>query len=327
MTELDACPKRMVHGPCGGVQHDGTCEIGTVPCPFVAAPVLVPIEVGRPVPLAVSTRPLVLADVPAPPLDLDALRRAAATMAGAVDCGLTGDHGRARVQLPPVLRAQALRDEGVLPWVGLNCRDRNRVALEGELAGLATVGVAAVHCVTGDHTLTGHRPDAMPVFDLDSTALATLAAGAGLTVSVAEAPLSPPVESRAARAAAKAAAGAAVCIVNHTGSAKVVADFVDATRAAGAADLAFVACVPVVVSRASAHELRRFTGLVPPPGLLELVEDADDPFAIGVDEATRFAVSVLEETGVIGVDLSGVPGAGEEPVLARAMAEIGRRLR
>lgn len=248
-------------------------------------------------------------------------------MAGWADAGLTGDHSAARVQLPPVLRAQALREEGLHPWVGLNCRDRNRVALEGELAGLASVGVLAVHCVTGDHTSVGHRPDAAAVFDLDSTQLTSLAAAAGLTASVAEAPLSPPVEHRPARLAAKARAGAAVCIVNHTGSASVVAAFVAATRAGGAAEMAFLACVPIVVSRASVTRLRSFTGLVTPPGLLERVWDAPDPLAAGIAEAVSFAEAILDRADVVGVDLSGVAGEGEEPILAGAMAEVGRRLR
>jgi 5,10-methylenetetrahydrofolate reductase len=317
----------MVHGPCGGVRSDATCEVGgELLCPFVDRPVL---DAGRGVgvPLDLPGRPLLLADVSAPALDLDALRRAAATLAPWVDCGLTGDHGAARVQLPPVLRAQALQAEGLGAWVGLNCRDRNRVALEGELAGLAAVGVTAVHCVTGDHTTTGHRPDALPVFDVDGPALATMAAAAGLAASVPESPLAPPTAARAGRAAAKARAGATVCIVNHTGSAKVVADFMAEVRAAGAAELVFLACVPVVVSAASAAELATFTGLATPPGMVDRVLEASDPFAAGVDEATRFAESLLELHDLAGIDLSGVPGPGEDDLLARAMAEIGRRLR
>jgi 5,10-methylenetetrahydrofolate reductase len=282
---------------------------------------------AAPVPLALPIRPLVVADVPAAALDLDALRRAADGLAGTVDAGLTGDHARARVQLPPVLRAQALAAAGVPPWVGLNCRDRNRVALEGELAGLAAVGVAAVHCVTGDHTASGHRPDAAPVFDLDGTALASLAAARGLTASVAATPLAPPPAARPARLAAKAAAGAAVGVVNHSGDAAVVADFVAACRAAGAGEMTFLACVPVVVSAASAAELSRLAGLVLPAGLVDRVGGSRHPWAVGVAEAVRFAEAVLAVPGVSGVDLSGVAAPGEEPALARAMATIGRHLR
>jgi 5,10-methylenetetrahydrofolate reductase len=340
MEGVVACPKSMVHGPCGGVRTGGGCEVAGLVCPFVARPTTGTALAMPPVPLRADLagrRPLIIADLPVPALDVGALRSAARAMAaaGTVDAALTGDHGRERVQLPPVLRAQVLASEGLRPWVGLNCRDRNRVALEGELAGLAALAevgaeVAAVHCVTGDHTCTGHRPDAAPVFDLDSTELAALAAAHGLTASVAEAPLSPPRHVRPGRLAAKAAAGAAVGIVNHTGDAEAVGDFVAATRAKGAAASAmtFLACVPVVVSAASARQLATFTGLVTPPGLIERVVGAGDPWEAGVVEAVRFAEALLLARPEIGgVDLSGVSGPGEEPALARAMAEVARRLR
>jgi methylenetetrahydrofolate reductase (NADPH) len=83
----------------------------------------------------------------------------------------------------------------------------------------------------------------------------------------------------------------------------------------------------VVVSAASAAQLRTFTGLVTPPGLLDRVLAADDPWEAGVAEAVAFAQAVLAQPGVDGVDLSGVSGPGEEPVLARAMSEVARRLR
>ena len=134
---------------------------------------------GRWVRLPWPVSPLVLADLPTAPLYRSALLRSADLLADGVDAVLVGDHPGARVQFPPSYRALLLRDRGVAVWAGLNCRDRNRVALEGELAALADAGAAAVHCVTGDHTAVGHRPDAAPVFDLDATRLAAAARAAG----------------------------------------------------------------------------------------------------------------------------------------------------
>jgi len=85
--------------------------------------------------------------------------------------------------------------------------------------------------------------------------------------------------------------------------------------------------VPVVVSPGSAAALRSFAGMVTPPGLLDRVLAARDPWESGVAEAVRFAESVLAVPGVDGVDLSGVAAPGEEPALARAMSEVARRLR
>lgn len=321
-----ACPKDMTHGPCGGVREDGVCELGTVVCPFVDAPaVRWRGNAATPVPLPPMLRPeaapFVLADLPHAPLDARAVSEAAAALAGHADAVLFGDTGWARTQLPPSYRAMLVAREGLLPWAGLNCRDRNRVALEAEVAALADVG-AVVHCVTGDHTELGHRPDARPVFDLDSTQLAALAASYGVVVSVGENPVAPPVDRRAARLAEKARAGAAVCVVNHAGTAARVAAFIDAARQAGAGSLAFLVCVPLVASEAGLALLQTFTALALPPGYLATIIEARDPKIAGIDAAVAFATEVLAIDGVRGVDISSAVPAGDELVALDAIATV-----
>ncbi len=270
-------------------------------------------------------RPIILADLPDRPGDADSVRRAAAGLAGSVDAVLFGDTGWARVQLPPSYRALLVAHEGVRPWAGLNCRDRNRVALEGELRALADTD-AIVHCVTGDHTQLGHRSDARPVFDLDSLELTALACGLGLVVSVAENPVAPPVELRPQRAVEKEHAGARIVIVNHAGSPERVHWFVDATREAGGKDLVFLACVPLVASREGLALLRTFTGLALPHGYLAAIEEARDPFIAGVDQAVEFATAVLDVRGVAGINLSSAFPPGQEEAALAASLAVSRAL-
>jgi 5,10-methylenetetrahydrofolate reductase len=230
------------------------------------------------------------------------------------------------VQFSPAYRASLIRASGVDVWTGLNCRDRNRVALEGELAALADVGVAAVHCVTGDHTLTGDRPDAAPVFDLDSTELASLARTAGHLVSVAEAPATPPVDRRPDRLLQKMHAGAEVCFVNHAGGVAPVRDFIDAFHQLGAM-MAFIPCVPVVVDRESAALLQSFTTLVLPDGFLARILAAADPFTEGIAAAAELSRELLQLEGVRGVNLSGGTAPGREAWFVEALATISSELR
>jgi methylenetetrahydrofolate reductase (NADPH) len=333
MSEADirgrVCPKHMVYGPCGGVTTAGGCEVDArLPCPFVTA-LTVSWQGGQPAlsgrqPFrdVLATRQVVIADLPTAPLDRTALLRSADLLAGSVDAVLIGDHPGARVQFPPSYRAHLLRDRGVAVWAGLNCRDRNRVALEGELAALADADVAAVHCVTGDHTALGHRPDAAPVFDLDSTRLAARARAAGLLVSVAESPAGPPAERRAERLAEKVRAGAQVCLVNHAGGAAPVAAFV-----AAGPDIPYLACVPVVLGPEQARMLATFPGLVLPPRFLASILDAPDPAIAGIDAAVRLAEELLAVPGVRGVDLGALPVKGAEDTTARALATVASALR
>ena len=305
-----ACPKHMSHGPCAGVRADWSCEVpGAGRCSYLDVPdrdwpyagALTPAPaVGTPLSgaaeawprspaaaafiAAAATRPVVVTDLVAPPLSADGVRACAAELAGFADACLIGDHPGARVQFPSSYRARLLADAGVAGWAGINCRDRNRVALEGEIAACADAGVAGVHCVTGDHPAGGHRPDAA-VFDLDSIELVELAStGAALPArplcSVAHAPAAPPAAKRLARLLAKINAGADVVFVDHCGGAGPLADAVAALRAAGFDGLV-LGCVPVVTSAAAAEVVASFAADRLPPGYLEGIMSAPDPAESG----------------------------------------------
>lgn len=333
---VGGCPKQMVYGPCGGVGLDGGCEVANDPCVFLGRdlPRWPTGDEQRPNRTAgaaamadrLRTGPVVIADFPARALDLDSLTACAGVLLGSVDAVLVGDSGGSRVQFPPAHRALLLQQLGLPVWAGLNCRDRNRVALEGEIAALAVTSVAGVHCVTGDHTDTGHRPDAAPVFDLDSTRLAALARSAGHLVSVAESPATPPVAARPARLGEKVKAGADVCFVNHCGGADAVADFIAAITPSQRPG-AFLPCVPVVLDGGSAALLQSFPSLVLPAGFLDRILAAADPYAEGVRAAIELSEQMLAVPGVRGVNLSGGPTQGGEVHFAAALAEIGAALR
>jgi 5,10-methylenetetrahydrofolate reductase len=336
----------MEYGPCGGVEFDGGCEVkvadgGPGRCVFLETPTVtwrgdVPQHPELP-PSGVSagarrmrdilaTRMVVIADFPARALDAASLAECAGALRESVDAVLVGDSGRERVQFPPAYRAALIRAEGVEVWSGFTCRDRNRVAMEGELAALTHAEVAGVHCVTGDHTRTGSRPDATPVFDLDSTQAAALARAAGHLVSVAEAPATPPVERRAARLLEKEHAGAEICFVNHSGGVEPVAAFVAEARALGSA-LGFIPCIPIVLDHASAELLATFTTLVLPPGYLDRILAATDPRAEGIAAAVELGRGFLGIEGVVGVNLSGGAGPGGELQFSHGLAAISRELR
>ena len=339
------CPKKMEYGPCGGVEFDGSCEVAPHPCVFLDLPTVrwhgvasaeapgrsdpvppPPLSSGAPeMRQLMAARPIVVADFPARALDAASIAECGGILSGSVDAVLAGDAGAARVQFPPAYRASLIRAAGLAVWTGFNCRDRNRVAMEGELAALAHVGVAGVHCVTGDHTKTGQRPDAAPVFDLDSTEAASLARANGHLVSVAEAPATPPVDRRPDRLLEKFRAGAEVCFVNHAGGAAPVAAFVARAQDLGAT-MAFVPCIPIVVDRESAELLRTFTTLVLPDGYLDRILAARDPFAEGIAAAVELSRGMLEIEGVRGVNLSGGAGPGREAWFAEALARISREL-
>lgn len=324
-----ACPKRMVYGPCGGVRHDGSCEIGGRPCPFVDASL--PRWPG-PDRTATSSsfvqtmvdRPVVVTDLSVTPFDPRSVEAVAQTLASTCDAVLIGEH-QGRPDLPPTVLAGLARAAGAEPWVTLTCRDRNAVVLESELRALAALDVAGVHCVTGDARGPSADADATQVFDLDALRLTALAVDAGLAPSVAATPAAPPAAHRPRRILDKQRAGAAFAFVNHAGGVDAVARFVRSSREIGVT-LPFVVCVAVFTDARSAAALDAFPGLELDQQAVRAVLSASDPVAAGIAYAIEQAEAMLAIDGVHGVNLSGSASAGPPEAAAEIMAQVGAAL-
>lgn len=280
---------------------------------------------GRELVQLMGRRPVVVTGIPSRPLDRGSLEECAALLVGSADAVLSGDSGRARVQYSPTYRAELLRREGLRAWLGVNCRDRNAIALEQELEGLAAAGAAAVHLVTGDHTRSGDRPDARPVFDLEGTMLLPLARARGLLSSTAESPGSPPTARRAARVVEKHRAGAQLCLPQYAGEVPELAEFIDQVRGLGC-DIPFLPGVPLLVDREGAQVLASFSGSLLPRGYAAGVLEARDPWAAGIRAAIALGEQFAGLEGVAGVVVAGGARPGGEADYCRALAEVARAL-
>lgn len=318
-----SCPKRMVHGPCGGVRSDLGCEMAPQPCAFVdldEVAAVVPVPSVTPADL-----PLVLADLSVPAADAAALATTVRRLAPSCDALLVGDH-QDRPDFPPSMLARMVADAGGRPWVTLACRDRNRVVLETELQGIRHDGLATVLCVTGDGRAYDVRPDVSQVFDLEGTRLAGLAASLGLVAAVAETPTAPPVRLRPQRLVRKQQAGAAVAVLNHVRSDADVATFLAAARALGLT-MPVIASVAVYTDERSAAVLTRLPGLEIDPATVAGVLGSADPVAAGIAAAVAEAGALLAVPGVVGVNLSGMASGRGTAYAADVQAEIGLQIR
>ena len=134
------------------------------------------------------------------------------------------DASGAHVHMSSVGVCSLLTQAGYEPVMQMSCRDRNRIAIQGDLLGAAAMGVRNVLCLTGDGVKTGDHPEAKPVFDLDSITLLKTArsmcrhsrfmSGRELEVAprfflgAAANPFVPPFDFRPHRLAKKVEAGA-----------------------------------------------------------------------------------------------------------------------
>ena len=152
------------------------------------------------------------------------IRRKARLLREWVDAANVTDNQSAVVRMASWAGSVVVREEGLEPVMQLQCRDRNRIALQSDLLGAAALGIPNVLLLTGDHQRFGDHPDAKGVFDIDSIELiwtartmrnqAKLLSGRDLKpapswfIGAVENPFAPPLRWRAERLAKKVAAGA-----------------------------------------------------------------------------------------------------------------------
>ncbi|MDA7086829.1 methylenetetrahydrofolate reductase [Pseudomonas sp. SA3-5] len=153
----------------------------------------------------------------------EVLKRAA-IFDGYVDAINATDGSGANCHMSSVGVCSLLTRVGYATIMQISCRDRNRIAIQGEILGAAAMGACNILCLTGDGVQAGDHPQAKPVFDLDSMSLLEIARGmrddcrfqSGRKIDMpprvflgaAENPFVPPYDWRPHRLAKKVAAGA-----------------------------------------------------------------------------------------------------------------------
>lgn len=162
----------------------------------------------------------------APPDSADAeeVFRHARVFDGYVDAINSTDGSGANCQMSSVGVCSLLTRAGYATIMQVSCRDKNRIAMQGDILAGAAMGVANVLCLTGDGVQAGDHPEAIPVFDYDCMTLLEnvrmmrdegrfrggrrLNAPPKLFRGAAANPFVPPQQFRVDRLAKKVAAGA-----------------------------------------------------------------------------------------------------------------------
>jgi 5,10-methylenetetrahydrofolate reductase len=269
----------------------------------------------------------------ADPHDVDAR---AAIFDGWVDSINATDGSGANCHMSSVAICALLTRQGYSPIVQISCRDHNRIAIQGNVLGVAALGVGNVLCLSGDGVQAGDHPDAKPVFDLDSTSLlsvvkrmrddGTFLSGRKITtpprlfLGAAANPFAPPFDFRPINMARKVAAGAQFVQTQYCYDVPRFRQFMTVVRDMGLTERCFVlAGVGPLPSAKTARWMRsNVPGVHIPDAVIDRLEGAADPKA----EGRRLCVEIMQEVreipGVSGVHVmayrqeSSVPGLIEE---------------
>jgi methylenetetrahydrofolate reductase (NADPH) len=237
-----------------------------------------------------------------------------------VDAVNATDNTAAHAHASPLAVAIALQQLDMEPVMQLVCRDRNRLALEAEIAGAALHGIENICCLTGDDVTAGDEPEARRVFDLDSIQLLVTASAMRnghylsgrriepaprLFLGAVENPSAPPVDYRVDRALKKVRAGARFLQLQVGFERAPLESFMAAAVETGLADQA--AILPSICLVRSPKALRFIDDKVPgisvPAELIERCERATDPEVECFEVACELAEHARSLPGVRGLHL------------------------
>ena len=105
----------------------------------------------------------------------DVLLEKTKLLKGVADAVNVTDSPGAKVHMSALTAAIILAQNGIDPILQLTVRDRNRLALQGDLVGASALGVHNVLCLSGDDPKGGDQPDTKPVNDINSLTLVATA--------------------------------------------------------------------------------------------------------------------------------------------------------
>jgi methylenetetrahydrofolate reductase (NADPH) len=240
------------------------------------------------------------------------------------------DGAGAKVHLSSLVAAHFLLQGGLEPIFQMTCRDRNRLALQGDLIGAAALGIHNILVLAGDDPKLGDQPEAKAVFDLNSRDLMLLAARMraehklptgteikgrlDFVIGAADVPVDPPADWNPKGLLAKAEAGADFVQTQFCMDAGVVRRY-----AARLLDLGFrlpilIGVAPIPSARSARWMREKLFGTLIPDATVARLEKAADPKR----EGSKICVELLQE-------LAEIPGiAGAHVMAPQNFSEIPR---
>jgi methylenetetrahydrofolate reductase (NADPH) len=227
------------------------------------------------------------------------------------------DGAGAKVHLSSLAASHFLVQAGIEPIFQMTCRDRNRLALQGDLIGAASLGIHNILVLAGDDPKLGDQPEAKPVFDLNSRDLLAMAArmraehklptgveikgNLGLVLGAADVPVDPPADWNPKGLFAKAEAGADFVQTQFCMDAGVVRRYAARLLELGFKLPILIGVSPIPSARSARWMREKLFGTLIPDATVERLEKAADP----KEEGAKICIELLQQLA----EIPGIAGA------------------
>ena len=209
---------------------------------------------------------------------------------------------------------------GYSPVLQISCRDRNRIAIQGDVLGAAAMGVSNILCLSGDGVQTGDHPEAKPVFDFDSTSLLQAVKGMrddgrflsgrkitsppNVFLGGAANPFAPPYDWRPLRLAKKIEAGAQFVQTQYCFDVPMLRTYMEKVRDMGLDKKCFilVGIGPLASARTGRWIRSNVPGVHIPDSILKRLEGAENQ----KKEGRQICIDLIQEVKEIEGHQSGI---------------------
>jgi len=262
----------------------------------------------------------------------------AAIFDGWVDAINATDGSGANCHMSSVGVCALLTRVGYAPVMQISGRDRNRIAIQGDVLGASAMGVANILCLTGDGVQCGDHPEAKPVFDMDCMAtLETIRAmrdesrfasgrkldkAPDIFIGAAANPFAPPYDFRPLRLAKKIAAGAQFVQTQYCYDIDLLKSYMARVRDMGLHEQCFimVGVGPLASAKAARWIRSNVPGVHIPDAIVARLEGAQKQ----KEEGKRLCIDLIQEIreieGVSGIHLMAYR---QEESVAEIISESG----
>lgn len=257
---------------------------------------------------------------------------------GWVDAMNATDGSGANCHMSSVGICALLTRVGYAPVLQISCRDRNRIAIQGDVLGAAAMGVNNVLCLTGDGVQAGDQPGAKPVFDLDCMSLLQtvrtlrdegqflsgrkITAPPQLFLGAAINPFAPPHDFRALRLKKKIEAGAQFVQSQYCYDVPMLKKYMDQVTDMGLHENCFIliGVGPLASARAARWMRSNVPGVHIPDYIIGRLEGSKDQKHEGKQICIDIIREVREIAGVSGIH---VMAYRQEELVADIVRESG----
>ncbi len=282
-------------------------------------------------------------------VDPENVIKKAGYLKGSVDAANITDNQTAIVRMSSFAASLTAKENGLEPVMQVTTRDRNRLAIQSDVIGAASLGIKNILCLSGEHQSFGNHPTAKNVHDIDSVQLITMLrnmreehkfacgdeiktskksdpAPPKIFIGAAANPFADPMDFRVIRLAKKINAGVDFIQTQVIYDMERFRKWMEQVRERKLHEKAYILAgiTPLKSAKMAKYMKENVSGISFTDEIIERMEQAEDQKAEGVKIALEQIEELKEMEGVHGVHLMAIGGEKSVPDIAERAGVLPR---